>query len=426
MLLQKSTLSPPTNIIILGSGAVGLCTAYFLSSKLNVLLNKTNYKIHVFDPDLNSPDPRASSFRSAASCRVQFSTPENIQLSIQSSKFFQQPPFGDLATGSWKKARYIFTTSSLQGNEILRSNIQLQQSLHTNVQLLSPNELQQKLPWIDNLDGILNGSYGDDQYEGFIDAHLFFNSLKQACVKNGVLFEKKKVIGAKLNSNNITELTILDMKTNNKTNINHFSHVVCAMGAWSNQFAQYLGLDIPIRARRRVLYVMKPTISPSLQENILWIEPSGVWFRNESLPSSSGTTTTFIAGKSPDDDQDYNPDDTLNAFDTNTESDLKFFNEEIWPVLGNRISNFITLKHAPTSWAGWYDYNYFDYNLMIGFPNQIQNCIFASGASGHGLQHSPAVGNAISELCLFGHYQTIDLSRFDMNRKDKILERNVV
>ena len=82
-----------------------------------------------------------------------------------------------------------------------------------------------------------------------------------------------------------------------------------------------------------------------------------------------------------------------------------------------------------SGWAGYYDYNYIDQNLIIGNHPHHRNFFFANGLSGHGLQHSVAVGRAIMELIVDGGYQTIDLSRFSFERfltEDHLEEEKIV
>jgi FAD-dependent oxidoreductase domain-containing protein 1 len=56
------------------------------------------------------------------------------------------------------------------------------------------------------------------------------------------------------------------------------------------------------------------------------------------------------------------------------------------------------------------------FSLIIGPHPQQQNFIFANGSSGHGLQHAPAIGRAVSEYLIDRNYQSIDLSRFSFQR----------
>lgn len=82
-----------------------------------------------------------------------------------------------------------------------------------------------------------------------------------------------------------------------------------------------------------------------------------------------------------------------------------------------------------SAWAGFYDYNYIDQNLVIGNHPYHRNFFFANGLSGHGLQHSVAVGRALSELIIDGKYTTIDLSRFEFERlltEDFLVEEKIV
>lgn len=81
------------------------------------------------------------------------------------------------------------------------------------------------------------------------------------------------------------------------------------------------------------------------------------------------------------------------------------------------------------AWAGFYDYNTFDQNGVVGLHPLVNNMYFATGFSGHGLQHSPAVGRAVAELILDGGFKTIDLSGYDFRRilcQEPMLERNIV
>lgn len=87
---------------------------------------------------------------------------------------------------------------------------------------------------------------------------------------------------------------------------------------------------------------------------------------------------------------------------------------------------FMQLQSA---WAGYYEYNTLDQNGVIGAHPVIMNFIFANGFSGHGIQQSPAVGRAVSEIILDRKSHSIDLSRFSFQRiidNKPLKERNIV
>ena len=97
-------------------------------------------------------------------------------------------------------------------------------------------------------------------------------------------------------------------------------------------------------------------------------------------------------------------------------------------MIASRVPAFEAIK-VTSSWAGYYEYNVFDQNGIIGPHPSISNLLFANGFSGHGIQQAPAVGRAISELVEFGTYKTIDLGAFEYERilNDRPMrEKNVV
>ncbi len=137
----------------------------------------------------------------------------------------------------------------------------------------------------------------------------------------------------------------------------------------------------------------------------LTIDPSGVYFRPE------GKGDRFICGVSPteDKDPDCKDDSALDIVDHH------LFDEIIWPVLAERIPAFECLK-VRGSWAGFYDHNKLDQNLIIGEHSEIRNLVLCNGLSGHGLQQSPGAGRAVGELLAYGRYKTLDLKRFGFER----------
>ena len=90
---------------------------------------------------------------------------------------------------------------------------------------------------------------------------------------------------------------------------------------------------------------------------------------------------------------------------------------------------FILRSQVQSAWAGYYDYNTLDQNGVIGAHPVITSFIFANGFSGHGIQQSPAVGRAVSEVILDGRSHSIDLTRLSFQRiidNSPIRERNIV
>ena len=66
---------------------------------------------------------------------------------------------------------------------------------------------------------------------------------------------------------------------------------------------------------------------------------------------------------------------------------------------------------------------------FVGSSEAVANLLLASGFSGHGLQHAPAIGRALAEFITFGEYRTIDVTPFSYDRylrRQPLRERNVI
>ena len=186
--------------------------------------------------------------------------------------------------------------------------------------------------------------------------------------------------------------------------------VVDAAGPWAREVARMAGVELPVEARRRTVFVFE---SPSAVADCpLVIDPTGAWFRPDG--------GAFIGAIAPLEAEDL--------ADLPLEVDRRLFDERLWPVLAERVPAFDAIR-VINAWAGYYEVNTVDHNAIIGPHPDIANLLFANGFSGHGIQQAPAVGRAIAELIVHGCYISLDLSVFAYERMAagrRVEERNII
>ncbi len=388
-----------SQVVIVGGGVIGSSIAYFLRAA------DPTVAVTVFERDPSYA--RSSSALSAASIRQQFSTPLSIQMSLFGIEFLRgigerlevngSRPSIDLHEGG-----YLFLATEA-GDATLRENHALQTSLGADIELMARDALHAKFPWL-NVEDLTSGAYGRSG-EGWFDGYGLVQALRKKAQSLGARYVAADVTGVVRSGRKVTHVIASDGERH------ACDTVVNAAGAWARKLAEMMDIDIPVYARRRSIFNVS---SPArLTACPLLIDPSGVYFRPEG--------NTYITGTSPSADNDPN-DLPLD------EVDHAIFDDVIWPTLAHRVPGFEALR-VENCWSGYYEYNVLDQNAIIGYHPAIDNCIFANGFSGHGLQQGPATGRGVSELILNGRYTTLDLSSLDWSRvleNRPIVEKNVV
>jgi FAD-dependent oxidoreductase domain-containing protein 1 len=388
-------LSP--HVLVVGGGVVGAASAYFLAARHGV-------RATVLERD---PAYRhASSALSASSIRQQFSTQINIRLSQASLDFYRR--IGDeLAVDGARpdialtERGYLFLASPA-GLATLRANHAVQRACGVNASLLEPAALQARLPWL-NVDDIAAGSLGEGG-EGWFDGYSVLQAFRRKAMALGATFESAAVERVECDRGHGVRLHCADGRRLEG------DALLIAAGAWSAPLAAQLGFTLPVRARKRDVFVLA---SPArLPHCPLVIDPSGVWFR----PEGRG----FIAGAPP---RGADIDDApLEAIDHG------LFEDVIWPALARRVPAFDALR-VTGAWAGYYEYNTFDQNGIVGRVPGCASAFIGCGFSGHGIQQAPAVGRALAELIALGRYDALDLAPLAPERiieQRPLLERNVI
>ena len=374
-------------VAIVGGGAIGSSTAYFLASdpqfqgEVVVIERDPSYQL-------------ASSALSASSIRLQFSTPLNIALSRFGMQFLREAPDrmevdGDRPALSVNEKGYLVIASE-EGIPTLRELHRIQRELDVPVALLEPAQVKERFPWI-STEGIGAASLGL-KHEGWFDGYGLLQAFRRKARALGVRYLAEEATGFERAGDTIRSVTL---KSGGSVACDV---VVDAAGPWSGKVAAFLGIDLPVRARKRNVFVF--SCREPLPDCPLIIDPSGLWFRPEG--------DKYIAGITPKEGEP-DPDDLP------LEVDHHIFDEAIWPALATRVPAFESIKPS-RAWAGYYELNTLDHNGVVGPHPAIGNLIFAAGFSGHGIQHSPGVGRAVAELIAQGGYRSLDLTPLSYDR----------
>nr|XP_054755475.1 FAD-dependent oxidoreductase domain-containing protein 1-like [Lytechinus pictus] len=426
---------PPrhADIVVIGGGVMGSSVAYFLRRQA-----QAGVSVCVIERDMSYT--RASSSLAVGGIRQQFSVPENVYMSLYSAHFLrnikQNLCVDDRDPPDIQFNHQGYLTLSSQANaHILEQNYKLQTELGAKVELMSSMRLKERFPWL-NTDEVEVGTYGLEN-EGWFDPYLLTRSFKQKAESLGAQYCLGEVVGfecSKLDKQlsvpefyvgqgkRIKAVKVRMPNSPEVIDVQCAFAVVCA-GSWSGEVTTTLGIGqgtaeelmdvpLPVEPRKRYVYVAHCPDGPGLDCPMI-VNVDGVYTRREGLGGN------YLMGSCPPEEAE--PDcENLNV-------DYDFFEEKVWPSMANRVPAFENLK-LKSAWAGFYDYNTIDQNAIIGTHPAFPNLLLATGFSGHGIQQSPAVGQAISDLIFEGKFVEIDLNRMGFERflnKQHVRESNI-
>ncbi|WP_088287118.1 FAD-binding oxidoreductase [Ideonella sp. A 288] len=375
-------------VVVIGGGAIGAAVALFLRREAG-----TAVEVVVVEPDPGLT--QASSGRSASSIRQQFSQPLNVRLSqfgldVVSHATEWLGVDGEAVDLGLVDAGYLFVATEA-GAPALRTQHTAATGAGADVSLLSPDALAQRCPWL-RTDDLALATLGESG-EGWFDGPALARALARKARALGACWHRGRVTGFDRRGDRLVAALTDDGA---RLEADAF---VCAAGPWSGAVGRLAGVEVPVHARRRTVFVFDcPTALPPTP---LVVDPAGVWFRSEGRG--------FIGGWSPgpgDDDPDDLPID---------DPDLAQFEDRLWPALAHRVPAFEALRRR-SAWAGYYEVHPLDHNALVGPHPALPNLVLACGFSGHGLQHAPATGRGVAEWLLHGAYRSLDLSPLGCER----------
>jgi len=371
------------DVAVMGGGIVGSAIAYFL------LKASPGLSVCVLEPDPTYEF--ASALRASGGCRVQFTCPENIEMSKFSIDFIKQfeatmASHGRPAPVDWVEGGYLFIVPA-QDVANLERNVAIQRAHGCVVDLLTPAELKQRFPSmrVDDL-----GAGALTPRDGWCDPNGLLWGFRRKAVELGAEYIQDRVVAARTDSVKVRSVVLGgggDLSAEAFVN---------ACGAWSGQVAALFGMPLPVSPMRRYEHYFTPG---SPVERLPYVKDvARLAFRSEGQGFSGG----LVDG------------DASRGF--NFDVDHDYFERMVWPAVAHRFPAFEAARCHRT-WSGLYEVNELDGNPVIGaWSGGRPNLYTVAGFSGHGMMHAPAAARGIAELIVRGRYQSLDLSRLGYDR----------
>jgi sarcosine oxidase subunit beta len=363
------------DVVIIGGGIIGLSIAYYLA------LKKAG-KIVLFEKGQLG---EGSTSRCVGGIRTQFSTEVNIRFSLESLKTFEQfkEEFG--VNPEFKRIGYLFLATTEGEMQIFKQNVKLQIKFDLPVELLSPGEIQARWPYL-RMDDILGGTFCSlDGYAGPSEVLSGFTiGAKRAGVK---IYEGIEVLGIPSVKGKIHSVKTMGEEI-------FTSVVINAAGPYAASIGEMVGVKIPVKPLRRQIFITAPFYLTGHAIPLTIDFHRGCYFRQEG-------NGLLLSG----------PLDLESSFNLNVDY------EAMAEASENAMYRVPVLEKARIArgWAGLYEISP-DHHAILGKVPEIEGLVLANGFSGHGFQHSPAVGKVISELIIDGKTTTIDISSLSIER----------
>ena len=376
------------DVIITGGGVTGSSTAYWLMSQADF---SGSVLVVERDPSYeNSPSARAS-----GGIRQQFSTPENIQIGLFGAAFVknieQYLAVDAESTGMMFREQGYLVLATEETLPIFQANHAVQRVEGAQIVFKDRAELTSSFPWLRG-DHLAGGFFGECN-EGWVDPYGLLQAFRRKARALGADFVTDRAVELLSSAQRITGVRLASGGS-----VEAGAVVNTAGASGARALANSVGVALPIESRLRCSFVFECR-EQGISGAPLTILPSGVAWRPEG--------SKFLANVSPPVERDPE------TFEHSIDYDL--WEDVIWPSLAESVPMFEAIKLVQT-YSCHYDFNTLDENLIIGLAGDFENLYVAVGFSGHGMQQSPAVGRALSELICFGEYRSIDLSRFGYGR----------
>lgn len=336
--------------------------------------------------------------RCAGGVRYQFSTEINVKLSLESLPMLERFKEEIGQEIDYRQCGYLLVATNENDAAVFRHNVELQNRLRVGTQLLSGDEVRERLPSMRFEDAVA-GTF--NQKDGIVDPNGVVMGYVNAAQKMGV----KAVNNAEVTGVRVSGGKVEAVKSSRGTVATRL--VLNAAGPWAGLIGQLAGVNLPIVPLRRQMFTTNPLREVPEDFPFVIDFAQSLYFHREG--------EGLLIGMS---NQNEKP-----GFDQNVDEEFELVNLEAAIERMPLIEKASRASH----WAGLYEVTP-DAHPIYG-KTDVDGFLVCTGFSGHGFMHGPVSGKLMSELILDGTFSTLDISMLDLARFEEgraIKEYNVV
>jgi sarcosine oxidase, subunit beta len=416
---MKRTRVVNVDVAVVGAGIVGAaCAAELAGAGLRVAVLERE-----------EAPAMGSTGRSAAGVRVQFVEPANVALSLASIEAYRSFPERHGVDVGYRPVGYLLLVPNEDWENHLEG-VAVQQELGAPVEVLAVADARRRFVDMDPA-GLAGATFGP--IDGVVDPHMVTQAYVRLARERGAsIHVRHEVVEvARDGADWLLTTTRIDGAVGGIAGavggidgavggidgavggidraVVRAGAVVNAAGCWAGTVGRLAGAEVPVEPSRRMIWMTAPR--PGRATSPLVVDlASGLYHRTEG--------ERLLFGRS-------NPEEAP-GFTTGIDWDW------LEPTYEAAVARFPWFADEALDQAAcWYGYYELtpDRNAVLGANPHAAGWYDASGFSGHGVQHAPAVGRALREEIVDGRSHTIDIDRLRSSRfadGDARTERHII
>jgi sarcosine oxidase, subunit beta len=337
---------------------------------------------------------KGSTGRATGGFRAQYSTGINVRLSLLSREKLRRFVDDTGVDPGYDPRGYLWLARTEAQLDVLRAAQAVQRAAGlVEASMLDLHQIREVNPYI-AVDGLAGAAFcPTDGYIRPLD--ILRGYLRGAQVRTGA-----RVTGLRRRGSRIEAVQLADGSEIPA------GAVVDAAGPWAAPVARLAGVDVPVAPlRRQVGSTVDTGVLPAAMPMTVWVE--------DAFHVRARDGRVLLIWPTPGDPRD--PEATAVE---------AAWLEQVREKAAQRVPALAGIPIDPArSWAGLYEMSP-DQHALLGRAPDCENLYLCNGSSGHGVMHSPALGQLLAEIIVHGQSRSLDVealrpSRFAEGRPNR-------